>query len=410
MTHALSPETEAAGPLARPEEAASPLFKNLRQAARSAPDSGIVEVMNYGRDRPGMIPLWAGEGDLSTPDFICAAATKSLAEGETFYTWQRGIPPLREALARYHSRVFSRDLPAERFFITGSGMQAIQLAIAAVAGAGDEVLIPTPAWPNCAAATGLAGARAVEVPMRFADNSGWRLDLDDLFAAVTPATRAIFVNSPSNPTGWTADEDELRALLSFAREKGLWIIADEVYHRFYFSGERSPSFYDVAGEDDPILFVNTFSKNWAMTGWRVGWIGAPPVLGRVIENLIQYSTSGVAVFMQRAATVALDEGEDFVRLQVDRARQGRQIVCEALQSSPRVRFSWPDGAFYLFFSIRGAEETGKLGLRLVDEANIGLAPGTAFGAGGETFMRLCFARKAEDLSEAARRLTAWLAH
>ncbi|WP_084174801.1 pyridoxal phosphate-dependent aminotransferase [Afifella pfennigii] len=403
------PAHASSAAVAANEETASPLVANLRPAARAAPDSGIVEVMNYGRDRPGMIPLWAGEGDLATPDFICAAATKSLAEGETFYTWQRGIPPLREALSRYHERLYQRRLPSERFFVTGSGMQAIQIAIAAVAGAGDEVLIPSPAWPNCAAATGLAGASAVEVPMRFSDKAGWQLDLDRLFAAAGPATKAIFLNSPSNPTGWTATQDELKAVLAFARKRGLWIIADEVYNRFYFAGERAPSFYDVAGEDDPIIFVNTFSKNWAMTGWRIGWIGAPAVLGRVIENLIQYSTSGVAVFMQRAATVAVEEGEAFLQLQVERAREGRRIICEALAASPRVRFAWPDGAFYLFFSIRGAEETAKLGLRLVDEANIGVAPGTAFGTGGEAFMRLCFARKAEDLAEAGRRLTRWLA-
>ncbi|SCZ34526.1 Aspartate/methionine/tyrosine aminotransferase [Afifella marina DSM 2698] len=390
-------------------EPGTQLLSTLRQEALAAPDSGIVEVMNYGRERPGMIPLWAGEGDLPTPGFICEAAARSLAAGETFYTWQRGIPPLREALARYHQHLYGRDFSAERFFVTGSGMQAIQIAIAAVAGTGDEVVIPTPAWPNCAAATGLAGATAVHVPMHFTDNAGWRLDIDELLAATGEKTKAIFLNSPSNPTGWTATREELQAILDFARKRQLWIIADEVYNRFFFAGERAPSFYDIARDDDPILFVNTFSKNWAMTGWRVGWIGAPPALGRVLENLIQYSTSGVAVFMQRAATVAVDEGEPFIAEQVERARQSRDVICGALQSSPRTRFTWPDGAFYLFFSIKGEEETGKLGLRLVDEANVGVAPGTAFGAAGEAFMRLCFARKPEDMAEAGRQLANWLA-
>ena len=383
------------------------LLLALRREAREAPNSGIVEVFNYGRGREGLIPLWAGEGDLPTPDFICEATARSLKAGETFYTWQRGIPELRAALARYHARHFGRAFRPERFFVTGGGMQAIQIAIAAVAGAGDEVAILSPAWPNFAAAAGIGGARPVSVKLDF-DGTRWALDLDVLRAAIGPATRAVFVNSPANPTGWTASEADLRAILALARERGLWIIADEVYSRFVYDGERAPSFHDIAGEEERILYVNTFSKNWAMTGWRIGWIGAPEALGTVIENLIQYSTSGVAAFMQRGAIAALEEGEDFVRLQVERARRGREIVCGGLAGSNRVRFAWPDGAFYLFFTVEGVEDTSDLGLRLVDEAGIGIAPGTAFGPGGEAFMRICFARKAEDLSEATRRLATWL--
>ena len=383
------------------------LLSALRREAREAPESGILEVFNYGRGREGLIPLWAGEGDLPTPGFICEAAAKSLHAGETFYTWQRGIPELRAALARYHARHFGRPFSPERFFVTIGGMQAIQIAIAAVAGRDDEVIVPTPAWPNFAAAAGVAGARPVFVELDF-DGVSWQLDLEKLQAAAGPSTRAIFINSPSNPTGWTASQDELRAILAFARARGLWIVADEVYNRFYFKGERAASFYDVAEADDRIIFVNTFSKNWAMTGWRVGWISAPEALGAVIENLIQYSSSGVAAFLQRGAVAALEEGEDFVRLQVERARTGREIVCNGLAGSNRARFAWPDGAFYLFFAVDGIEDTSRVGLQLVDEAGIGIAPGTAFGPGGAPFMRLCFARKADDISEATRRLAAWL--
>ena len=163
-----------------------------------------------------MIPLWAGEGDLPTPSFICEAATRSLAAGETFYTWQRGIPELREALARYHGTLYGRAFSADQFYVVGSGMQAIQIVTACVAGSGDEVMIPTPTWPNAAAAAGIIGATAVEVPMSFG-NDGWALDFDRLAAAVTPRTCALFIVSPSNPTGWTASRDDLVALLAFAR-------------------------------------------------------------------------------------------------------------------------------------------------------------------------------------------------
>jgi aspartate/methionine/tyrosine aminotransferase len=383
------------------------LIAALRPEARDAPHSGIVEVFNYGRLREGLIPLWVGEGDLPTPAFISDAAMKSLRDGETFYTYQRGLPDLRAAIAGYHGRVYGRPFDAERFFVTGGGMQAIQIATRMAAGAGDEVLVPTPAWPNFTGAIGISGARTVEVPMTLG-NAGWTLDLDRLFASATARTKAIVINSPSNPTGWTATLDELKAVLAFARQRGLWIIADEVYHRFYYSGRRSPSFYDIADADDRILYVNTFSKNWAMTGWRIGWLSAPPALGDTIEDLIQYSTSGTAAFMQRAATVAIDKGDDFVDLQVERARTGRDIVVKGLAATGRVRFAEPDGAFYLFFSIDGEPDTRKLALRLVDETRVGIAPGSAFGEAGAHFMRLCFARDAGHIRTATERLANWL--
>lgn len=381
------------------------LAEALTAPARAAPESGIVEVMNYGRRRGDVIPLWAGEGDLPTPAFITEAATRSLAAGETFYTWQRGIPELREALARYHEPLFGRSFSPEEFFITGSGMQAIQIALAMTVASGDEIIIPTPTWPNAAAATGILAARAVEVPMGFG-NAGWTLDHERLAKAVSARTRALFMVSPSNPTGWTATPEDLKATLALARRHGLWIIADETYCRFWYGeGTRAPSYLDVMEPEDRILFVNTFSKNWAMTGWRIGWIMAHPRLGQVVENLIQYSTSGVAPFMQRAAIAALEQGEAFAVHQFARARAGRAIMADALAGTGRCRFALPQGAFYLFFTVEGETDTRALALRLIDEAGVGLAPGTAFGAGGEGFLRLCFARDAAQLETAAGALT-----
>jgi aspartate/methionine/tyrosine aminotransferase len=381
------------------------LFAHLRAEARDAPESGIVEVMNYGRRKGGVMPLWAGEGDVSTPPFISDAATRALAAGETFYTWQRGIPELRQALARYHTTQFGREFSPDEFYVVGSGMQAIQIAIAMIAGMDQEIIIPTPAWPNAAAATGVIGARAVSVPMSFG-NDGWVLDFDRLAAAITGKTRAIFLVSPSNPTGWTASRDELVHLLDLSRKHGLWILADETYSRFWYGeGPRAPSFYDVMQPEDRVLFVNTFSKNWAMTGWRIGWLGAHPSLGQVIENLVQYSTSGVAQFMQRAGVVALERGEDFVKHQIARVRESRDIISDAIMKTGRCRFVPPMGAFYAFFAVDGEDDSRKLAFRLVDEAKIGLAPGSAFGPGGESFVRLCFARSPEQIRIAAERLS-----
>lgn len=383
------------------------LIESLRAEARAAPESGIVEVANHGRGRPGLIPLWAGEGDLPTPGFISDAAAQGLAAGETFYTWQKGIPELRMALADYYLRHFGKDFSAEEFIVTGSGMHAIQLAIDAVAGAGDEVIYLSPAWPNFAAAAGVAGARPVAVTLDHSPN-GWTCDVDRVAAAITPRTRALFINTPSNPTGWTADHATLEAILDLARRRDLWIIADEIYALFHYGGGRAPSFLDIAEAGDRILFVNSFSKNWAMTGWRIGWIRTHPALQQVFENLIQYSTSGVPQFLQRGAVAALNEGDAFIAGQVERARQARDIVCSALQRTGRVRFTVPQGAFYLFFAVDGLVDSRMAAFDIVDHANVGLAPGTAFGPGGGHFLRLCFHRRLDQIEEATERLANWI--
>ncbi|TGQ44647.1 MULTISPECIES: pyridoxal phosphate-dependent aminotransferase [unclassified Mesorhizobium] len=383
------------------------LIENLRAEARAAPESGIVAVMNRGRGRDGMIPLWAGEGDLPTPAFITDAAARALAGGETFYTWQKGIPELRQALARYYDRHFGKSFAEEEFIVTGSGMHAIQLALDAVAGTGDEVVYLSPAWPNFAAAAGVAGAVPVAVTLDQSGN-GWSCDVGKIAAAITPRTKALFVNTPSNPTGWTADRETLQAILDLARERGLWIIADEIYSLFHYGHGRAPSFIDIMADEDRILFVNSFSKNWAMTGWRIGWIKTHPALQQVFENLVQYSTSGVAQFMQRGAVVALDEGDAFIVEQVERARAARDLVCGILAETGHARFTVPQGAFYLFFAVDGITDSRAAAFDIVDQANVGLAPGTAFGPGGEALLRLCFHRRLDQLEEAAHRLAKWI--
>jgi len=381
---------------------------DLSPRAAEAPESGIVAVVNHGRLKEGLIPLWAGEGDQPTAGFIAEAATRSLAAGETFYTWQRGIPELRAALAAYHERLYGRPFAPESFFVTGSGMQAIKLAVEAVTAPGDEMVYLSPAWPNFPAAMGVSGAVPVAVQLDSFEGR-WSLDIGRIERAISPRTRGIFVNTPSNPTGWTASLGELKAILELARMHGLWIAADEIYARFYYQSERAPSFFDVADEGDRILFVNSFSKNWSMTGWRVGWIVAPPAMGQVVENLIQYSTSGVAAFMQRGAVAAIEEGEDVVRDNIARATAARDILCDALTATNRVATAKPDGAFYAFFSIDGVKDTMATAKDIVDRAGVGLAPGSAFGPGGEQFFRACFLRRLDHIEEASRRLTRYIA-
>lgn len=386
------------------------LLSRLTRPAQSEPDSGIVNVAMYGMGRPGIIAFWSGEGNLPTPEAFCRPAVESLLKGETFYTWQRGIPELRAALARYHTRHFGGSFDAENFFATGGGMQAIQVALQMIAGNGDEIILPTPAWPNYAGPFRMQGTRPVEVPMVFA-NGKWSLDLDRLFGAITPRTKAICLNSPSNPLGWTASRADLIAIRDFARKHGIWIFADEVYTMFHFGADgaaRAPSFLDVCDTEEQLILCNTFSKNWAMTGWRQGWLQAPKAVGDVVERYIQYNTSGSPVFLQRGCAAALDEGDSFIAAQVATARRNRDIVVEALRQHPQIRFQVPDGAFYMFFAIDGMKDSLATARRLVDEANVGFAPGAAFGDAGEGFLRMCYLKDEGKLREGLDRFSTWL--
>lgn len=378
----------------------------VRPEAAALETSGIVEVFDYGRDKPGLIPLWVGEGDAPTPAFIVEAAKASLDQGETFYTYQAGVPALRAAIARYMSAHYGPGFAPERFFVTVGGMQALDMAVKLTVGAGGEALVLSPAWPNFAGALAANGARTRFVELQAKPD--WRLDPERLAAAITPQTRAIFFNSPANPTGYVATLEELQATLDIARRYGLWIVADEIYGRLVYGAVRAPSFHDIMAPDDKILFVQTFSKNWAMTGWRIGWLEAPPELGQIIENLVQYSTSGVPVPAQRAATAALEQGEAFVAEQRARFERSRDILVGGLQATGRVELSSPAGAFYAFPKMLGFNDTRALAFRLIDEAGLGVAPGHAFGPGGEGRLRLCFARAPAEMEEVTRRLTAWL--
>ena len=287
-------------------------MSGLRPAIAAVPESGIVELVNHGRGRPNLIPLWVGEGDRPTPHFICQAAARALEDGHTFYTHQRGIPPLRRALADYLSGLHESVVDPERITVTGAGMQAVMLTVQAIIGPGDEVVMPSPVWPNLKAAIDIMGGVVRSVPLDFSEN-GWACDLDRLLSACGPRTKALFINTPGNPTGWIMPRADMVRLRDFARTRGLWIIADEVYGRFAYELGTAPSFLSIMEPEERLVVVNSFSKNWAMTGWRMGWTVGPASIGQVMENLVQYNTSGVATFQQHAAVAALRDGEPFVQ-------------------------------------------------------------------------------------------------
>jgi aspartate aminotransferase len=369
-------------------------------------ETPITEVAMSVFGDPDVVPLWFGEGDLVTPEFVREAAAKGLHDGDTFYTWQRGIPELRAALSAYTERLYGIKCPVDRLTATTGGMQAILLTCQLLLDPGDNVVIVSPIWPNITSAVKLVRGEPRYVALDRRPDGGWKLDLQKLFDTVDDRTRAIFVNSPGNPTGWTMSSEEQHALLDFARKSGVWIMADEVYARLIYTRPVAPSFLELAGPDDPLIVLNSFSKPWAMTGWRIGWLTHPAQLGDDFAKLVQINTSGVPAFLQRGAIAALEKGDSFIAEMVERCRAGGELVFQRLSALPQVKVARPEAACYAFFSVDGVKDTMAFCKKLAKEYKVGLAPGEAFGPGGQGNVRLCFASGAERLSKGLDRIEA----
>lgn len=396
-------------PQAQPDQAGAPDAVPLDESAlpartRAMAASQIAEIADLARDDPAVIKLWIGEGDLGTPDMIREAAEAAMREGHTRYTYSRGLPDLHRALSDYHRRHWGVEIDPGRFTITAGGMNAIMQCFQAILDPGDEVIYHAPAWRNMIEAAKIAGGAPVAVPFRRDEAGGFVLPLDDIFAAVTPRTKAIIVNSPSNPTGWIMPRADMERLVAFARKRGLWIISDEVYNHFTYGNAIAPSFLELCGPSDRLLVTNTFSKNWAMTGWRAGWIVFPAIMQSHFAKIGQYSTTSIPTFIQHAAITALDEGDAFIRTMVARCAESRAMLVEGLSAIPGLRMRAPAGAFYLFFSVDGETDSRALARRILYEAQVGLAPGTAFGPEGVGCFRLCFAISPDLAREAVARL------
>ena len=353
---------------------------------------------------PGIIPLWFGEGDLAAPAFIGEAMARAVADGHVFYTHQDGIPELRAALADYLTGLGRRQITPDRVTVTTSGMHAIMLAVRMVAEAGDTVVVIDPVWPNAGAVTRVLGVNTRSVPMDHGPD-GWVLDLDKVAAALNGAVRAVFFASPGNPTGAMIPIQTQVALLDLCRSRGAWLIADEVYNRLAFGLRAAPTILDHAEPEDRVLVMNSFSKSWAMTGWRLGWIVHPPSLGPTLAMLTQYTTSGIATFIQHAGVAAVREGEPFVAVMRDYCEAGMAIVCEALERFGRVRLGRrPVAGMYAFFQVDGMPDSREACLAILGKTRVGLAPGAFFGPGSEGFLRACVCRSPADLRQAMERL------
>ncbi len=375
----------------------------MRPTIARFPGSRIREVSDAGFGIEGVIPLWFGESDRSTPAFICEAATRAMTQGHTFYTPNRGIPELRQTIAQYVSGLRGRPIGADRVSVTASGVSAIMLVMEALVDPGSSVALVGPIWPNCADSVTALGGEVRRVPLE-PTPQGWRLDLDRLFDACDDTTRAIFVNSPGNPTGWLMKEEEVRAILAFCRKRRIWAIGDDVYDRLVYDRPVAPSFLDLAGPEDPVIAINSFSKAWCMTGWRLGWLVAPPAFGEVIGKINEFNMSSATTFVQHAGITAIRDGEPFVAEIVAQYARARDLVVQRLGAMPRVRLVRPEAAFYAFFTVDGMSDSLAFAKQLIAETKVGLAPGIAFGQEGEGWLRLCFATSLARLGEAMDRL------
>ena len=378
-----------------------------RAAVRALTASKIREIYNLGVGMPGVLAFWAGEGDEPTPDFIRRAGQASIAAGEVFYSQNLGIPELRETLAKYVSRMRKRTSP-EQIAVTSSGVNALMLASQLLLDPGERAVEVVPLWPNLQEIPRILGAQTVTVPLRF--QRKWQLDLDELLAALTPRTRALYINSPNNPTGWTITRAEQEAILAHCRRHGIWIVSDDAYERLYYGeGGLAPSFLDLSEPEDRVIGANTFSKSWLMTGWRLGWLVVPPGLAADLAKLIEYNTSCAPVFVQRAGIAAVKEGEPVIARTRERFRSARDFLVKELKNIEKLQVSSPAGAMYLFFGVEGMKDSLAFCKELLRKTGLGLAPGAAFGPEGEGFVRWCFASSEERLAEGAARLRRMLA-
>ena len=381
-----------------------------RAGALSA--SLIREVAEAGMGRADVVPLWFGEGSWPTPEPIVRAGLAAMREGDHFYQPNSGRPALRQAIAVYQSELYATAIEPERVTVTASGMQGLALAAQAIVAPGDRVVTIEPLWPNLAQCFAIAGATVEAVRLHAApDRKGtprWHLDMDRLLAALGTDARAVLINSPSNPTGWVMGEGDWRALIAHCRRHGIWVVADEVYARLVSPRLASPtgaapSVLPLAEPDDRVIAVNSFSKAWSMTGWRLGWLVAPPALERPLAMLTEFNIAGPPGFVQAAGLAALGHTDAILAELRTRLADAYAAMAPALRAIEGLEFVEPDGAFYAFVRVPGMMESVAAAKRLLANG-IGVAPGRAFGPAGEGHLRLCYARPADQITLAMEHL------
>ena len=366
--------------------------------------SRIRALANIAFGMEGVYKLQFGESNMPTPQYIKDAATQAINDGWTFYSENAGLPSLRAAIADKYQDLHGVALdPSQEIIVSASGVQALNLTIRCALGPGDEALILTPNWPNGTEIVRMFGATPREIPF-VVQGGRFAIDFAALETAITPKTRLLLYTSPSNPLGWVATVAEQQQLLDFSRRHGLWLLADEVYERIYYHGPVAPSILRLCSRDDAVIAVQSFSKSYCMTGWRLGWAVARADLIAQAAPLNEFIVSHAPTFIQRAGLVALTHGEDEVAARAELFHERMSFCYNALANTKGVTVPKPEGAFYLFAKIAGVEDSFGFCVDLLKSNKVAVAPGVAFGAGGEGAIRICTASELPILETAMERL------
>lgn len=357
-----------------------------------------------------VIDLGAGEPDFSSPKVAVEAARQALADGFTRYTPGSGLPELRSAIADSCRDRWGSPWKAADSVVTVGGKAALFELALALFEAGDEVVLPSPCWVSFPEQILFAGARPVTVPTSVED--GFRIHAGPLLEAVTSRTRAILLNSPCNPTGGIISPADLRQVVAFAAERGLIVISDETYERFVYDEPPASAAALAAEFPETVVVVGSFSKTYAMTGWRIGYLLGPPLVVHAVENIQSHATSNATSFAMVGALAALRHAEPEVELMIAEYRARREIVAAGLNAIPGFRCRPPHGAFYAFPQVSACFRPGRsssveMAEYLLEEAAVAVVPGTAFGA--DDHIRLSFACSRATLTEGLARIAAALA-
>jgi aminotransferase len=382
-----------------------PVVPRFSKALQAVPTSGIRRIANAAqirRDRG--LPVYAfhlGEPDFDTPEPIKQAAIEALQQGKVHYAPNAGIPELRTAVAQHLSQHYRIDLDSSSVIVTIGACEALTLAVMGILETGDEILVPTPCWPNYLHLPELLGAQVVEVATRAED--GFRISARQLAEQIGPRTRAILINSPNNPTGAIISREELSELVQLARSHNLWLISDEIYQDFTYGSGTHVSVLELCQPGDPVLYVGGFAKSFAMTGWRLGYLVTHPEYVQAFLKLHQYLVTSATTFAQWGALKAFETLEAVEQMKAQYIIR-RQRVLEALHQS-RFQYVVPDGGFYVFAQIpENFEDADVFCEQMLLEHGLGFIPGSVFGEGHERWFRICFAASTEEVTQGMSQL------
>ena len=356
-----------------------------------------------GRD---IVHLEIGEPDFDTPPSIVAAGVAALERGETHYTPSAGVIELREAIALYLKERRGVRADPGQVIVTPGAKPIMFYALLALLDDGDEAIYPDPGFPIYGSMIDFAGARGVPLALR--EENGFQPDIDELRRLVTPRTKVLILNSPHNPTGGVLSREAIRDIAAIARERDLWVLADEIYGELVYDGTHR-SIAVEEGMAERTILLDGFSKTFAMTGWRLGYGVFPRSLVEPVAKLVTNSVSCTATFVQRAGTVALTSRPPEVDQMIAEFRRRRDAVVKGLNAVPGITCRTPQGAFYVFPNVRrlGLRTSADVADRLLNEAGVATLAGTCFGAAGEGYLRLSYANSLANLDKAVSRIAEW---